>query len=167
MRQRHPQKRDKDILREETNRERVLQNESSFNPRIPMGPAGIHPPCPPTPSPPLSCASGLQFPKRLGLPSLSPRQWPLSLPRSLSPHQPCAAWGMGLSLAAGGGIEGNLSLLSCPWRPSFPGTPSAGPSQLLFCPLPFLSFHFTLGTPASSPCPLSFLSCPLSSLLLA
>jgi len=123
-------------------------------------------PC--APSPPPYCASGLLFPRRLWLPSLPPRQRPLSLPRSLSlPYQPCAAWGVGASLAARGRIKGNPSLLSCPWRPSFPGAPSAGPSRLLFCSLLSLSFHLTPGTPASSPCPLSFLFCPLSPLLLA
>lgn len=81
MRQKHPQKRDKDTLREETKRKRALQNESSFNPQIPVGaPAGICLPLPPAHLPPVPLGScSLEDFGCLLCTQGGPLVWPVSL----------------------------------------------------------------------------------------
>lgn len=174
MRQRHHQKRNKDILREETKRERALQNESSFNPQIPVAPLGSASPC--APSPPPSCTSGLLFPGRLWLPSLPLRQRCPSLPRSLSvPYQPCSVWGAGDVISGQGWDrrEPFPTLLSMeaflPW-----GSLSwAFMASLLFPPLSVFPRHSgdpccfisptllpSLSSFLSSPCLRSYSPCP-------
>lgn len=163
VRQRHPQKREKDLLREETKRERALWNESSFNPQILVGRAGV---CfPPGPQPTSLLCLWAPVPWKTGCLLCPPGSGPLARPcLCLSPTRR-ALHGVGVTSSGRGpgGIEGG----TLPYSPVHGGLSSPGLPQLggSFRPLlPLFPLHsgdpcfFTL--PALLPFLSSFPSSP-------